>query len=94
LLIELAAEIKEHYPEKKVMLLHSRNRYLPRYKVSMDVMIYNILKKTGVKQVLGDRVVLPPGGFPLEVNPIEIHTKSGKIIHGDLAVSTLFSTLI
>jgi hypothetical protein len=87
-IIELAAEIKEHYPEKPVTLLHSRNRYLPRYKVSMDIMIYNILKKTGVKQVLGDRVILPPGGFPLEVNPIEIHTKGGKIIHGDLAVSS------
>jgi hypothetical protein len=56
----------------------------------MDVMIYNILKKTGVKQVLGDRVVLPPGGFPLEVKPVEVHTKGGKVIHGDLAVSSYF----
>lgn len=85
--LELAAEIKEYYPEKQVTLLHSRNRYLPRYKVSMDVMIYNILKKSGVKQILSDRVILPPGGFPLEVNPIEVHTKGGKTIHGDLAVS-------
>lgn len=93
LFIELSAEIKEHYPEKTVTLLHSRNRYLPRYKVSMDVMAYNILKKVGVKQVLGDRVILPPGGFPLEVNPIEVHTKGGKIIHGDLAVSKSTSHL-
>ncbi|GAA5801137.1 hypothetical protein EDC94DRAFT_210609 [Helicostylum pulchrum] len=90
--LELAAEIKEHYPEKKVTLLHSRNRYLPRYKVSMDVMIYNILKKTGVKQVLGDRVILPAGGFPLEVKPIEIHTKGGKVIHGDLAIMCIGMT--
>lgn len=86
-LLELAAEIKEHYPEKEVTLLHSRHRYLPRYKVSMDVMIYNILKKSGVKQVMGDRVILPPGGFPVEAKPIEVHTKGGKIIEGDLAVS-------
>lgn len=50
-------------------------------------MIYNTLKKTGVKQVLGDRVILPPGGFPLEVKPIDIHTQGGKTIQGDLAVS-------
>ncbi|KAI7888321.1 uncharacterized protein EV154DRAFT_310978 [Mucor mucedo] len=90
--LELAAEIKEHYPEKTVTLLHSRNRYLPRYKVSMDVMTYNILKKVGVKQVLGDRVILPPGGFPLKVNPIEVHTKGGKIIHGDLAIMCIGMT--
>ncbi|KAG0748828.1 hypothetical protein G6F16_007316 [Rhizopus arrhizus] len=90
--LELAAEIKEHYPEKHVTLLHSRNRYLPRYKVSMDVMIYNTLKKTGVKQVLGDRVILPPGGFPLEVKPIDIHTKGGKTIQGDLAIMCIGMT--
>ncbi|KAI8384207.1 hypothetical protein BD560DRAFT_385313 [Blakeslea trispora] len=84
--LELASEIKEHFPEKNVTLLHSRNRYLPRYKTSLDVMTYNILKKHGVKQVLGDRVILPEGGFPLEVKPIEVHTKGGKIIHGDLAI--------
>lgn len=87
--IELASEIKEHYPEKNVTLLHSRNRYLPRYKVSMDVMIYNILKKRGVKQKLGDRVILPAEGFPLEVKPVEIQTKGGKTIKGDLAVSVV-----
>lgn len=85
--VEIASEIKEHYPDKNVTLLHSRNRYLPRYKVSMDVMIYNILKKRGVKQKLGDRVVLPKEGFPLEVKPVEIQTKGGKTIKGDLAVS-------
>jgi NADH dehydrogenase FAD-containing subunit len=85
--LELAAEIKEHYPEKQVTLLHSRNRYMPRYKVSLDVMAYNILKKKGVKQVLGDRVVLPKGGYPQEVGPVQVHTKSGKIIEGDLAVN-------
>jgi len=50
-------------------------------------MIYNILKKRGVKQKLGDRVILPKEGFPLEVKPVEIQTKGGKTIKGDLAVS-------
>lgn len=90
MILELAGEIKEHYPEKEVTLIHSRSRYMPRYKVSMDVFTYNILKKRGVKQILGERVNLPEGGFPLEVNPIEVHTKKGRIVHGDLAVSFFF----
>ncbi|KAI8983481.1 hypothetical protein BDB01DRAFT_722685 [Pilobolus umbonatus] len=84
--IELASEIKERYPEKDVRLVHSRTRYLPRYKVSMDVTIYNILKRKGVKQVQGHRVVIPSGSFPLEVKPIEVQTTTGKTISGDLAI--------
>jgi hypothetical protein len=50
-------------------------------------MTYNILKKFGVKQIQGDRVILPKEGFPFEVKPVEVHTKGGNVIHGDLAVS-------
>lgn len=85
--VELAAEVKEHYPEKEVTLLHSRTRYMPRYKVSLDVMTFNILKKHGVKQILGDRAILPKNGFPLEVKPIKVHTERGRVIDSDLAVS-------
>ncbi|KAI8384810.1 uncharacterized protein BYT42DRAFT_563718 [Radiomyces spectabilis] len=90
--IELAAEIKEHYPEKHVTLLHSRSGYLPRFKKSVDVMTYNILKKHGVKQILGDRVILPEQGFPLEVKPIEIHTRGGRVIQSDLAIMCIGMT--
>lgn len=84
--IELAAEIKEEYPDKHVTLIHSRSRYMARYKQSLDTFTYGILKKLGVRQVMGQRVILPEGGFPLEVKPVEVTTKTGKKIKGDLAV--------
>ncbi|KAI9486920.1 MAG: hypothetical protein EXX96DRAFT_551134 [Benjaminiella poitrasii] len=90
--LELASEIKEHYPDKQVTLLHSRTRYLPRYMATVDVMVYDILKKRGVKQLIGDRVVLPSGGFPLEVKPIEVQTQKGKAIQGDLAIMCIGMT--
>ncbi|KAI7897542.1 uncharacterized protein BX663DRAFT_481534 [Cokeromyces recurvatus] len=90
--IELASEIKEYYPKKHVTLIHSRARYLPRYKASLDTITYNILQKKGVKQIMGDRVILPPEGFPLEVKPIQVHTKNGKVIHGDLAIMCIGMT--
>ncbi|KAI9264153.1 hypothetical protein BDA99DRAFT_508562 [Phascolomyces articulosus] len=90
--IELACEIKEQYPDKHVTLMHSRSRYMPKYKTSVDVMTYNILKKHGVRQVLGDRAILPKNGFPLEVNPVEIDTKGGKKIVGDLAITCIGMT--
>ncbi|KAI7866706.1 hypothetical protein BDF14DRAFT_1882258 [Spinellus fusiger] len=84
--IELASEIKEQYPEKEVTLLHSRDRYLPRYKISLHEITFSLLREVGVCQIMGERVILPPEGFPLEVNPIEVFTSSGKIIKGDLAI--------
>lgn len=87
--VELAAEIKEEYPDKQVTLIHSRSRYMARYKQSLDSFTYGILKKLGVRQVMGQRVNLPEGGFPLEVKPVEVTTKTGKKIQGDLAVSII-----
>ncbi|CDS08253.1 hypothetical protein LRAMOSA02201 [Lichtheimia ramosa] len=84
--LELAAEIKEEYPDKHVTLIHSRSRYMARYKQSLDTFTYGILKKLGVRQVMGQRVNLPEGGFPLEVKPVEVTTTTGKKIQGDLAI--------
>lgn len=88
--IELAAEIKDHYPEKEVTLIHSRDYYLPAYKHSLSQMTYNMLKNTlKVQQIRGDRVHIPEGGFPHEVKPIVVTTKKGKTIETDLAVSVI-----
>lgn len=87
-LSELAAEIKDYYPEKEVTLIHSRDQYLTPYKYSLHQMAYNLLKnKLGVRQIMRDRVNLPEGGFPLEVKPLVIQTKKGRSIEADLAVS-------
>jgi hypothetical protein len=52
-------------------------------------MTYNLLKnELGVRQVMGDRVQIPKGGYPLEVKPITIETKKGKSIDADLVVKS------
>ncbi|GAB5587394.1 hypothetical protein Unana1_02294 [Umbelopsis nana] len=88
--LELAAEIKDHYPEKEVTLIHSRDRYLSPYKYSLHKMTYNLLKnKLGVCQIMGDRVQIPDGGFPLQVKPMVLKTKKGKSIETDLAITCI-----
>ncbi|KAG2188194.1 hypothetical protein INT44_000946 [Umbelopsis vinacea] len=88
--LELAAEIKDNYPEKEVTLIHSRDQYLAPYKYSLHQMTYNLLKnKLGVRQIMRDRVNLPEGGFPLEVKPLAIQTKKGRTIEADLAITCI-----
>ncbi|KAF9182453.1 Apoptosis-inducing factor 2, partial [Haplosporangium sp. Z 27] len=82
--LELAAEIREHYPEKEVTLVHSRERYMPLYKPGMHDKTFGILKEFGVRQILGDRANIPEGGFVDDFKMIKVTTKGGKEIECDL----------
>ncbi|KAG2184511.1 hypothetical protein INT43_000420 [Umbelopsis isabellina] len=91
--LELAAEIKDFYPEKDVTLIHSRERYLQVYKSSLHTLTFGLLKnKLGVNQILGDRVVVPKGGFSLEVKPITVRTTKGRTIETDLPITCIGMT--
>ncbi|KAI8844964.1 hypothetical protein BC829DRAFT_425863 [Chytridium lagenaria] len=61
--LETASEIKEHYPDKEVTLVHSRERYMLTYNYGLHKKAYKIVKDYGVKQILGERVIIPKGGF-------------------------------
>ncbi|KAJ1558832.1 hypothetical protein HK096_002701, partial [Nowakowskiella sp. JEL0078] len=99
--LELAAEIKEHYPRKKVTLIHSRDRYLEPFKKELHDLSYRNLKSLGVRQILNDRVLIPKGGFTDSGKKIVVTTKSGKKIESDLQIlctgmipnSSLLSTI-
>ena len=89
--IELAAEIKEHYPHKNVTIVHSRERYLGSYKIGMHDSCYKLLEKLGVVQILGDRVEIPEGGFLRDGVKRGYVSKKGRRIESDLVVRGFFS---
>ncbi|KAJ3212446.1 hypothetical protein HDU67_003840 [Dinochytrium kinnereticum] len=99
--IETACEIKETYPEKEVTLVHSRERYMLTYRHQLHQRAFEILKGYGVKQVLGERVVIPEGGFKHDGEMIVVKTTAGREIECDLQLmctgltpnSTLLSTI-
>ncbi|KAJ3033626.1 hypothetical protein HK097_004784 [Rhizophlyctis rosea] len=84
--IELAAEIKEHFPEKEVTLVHSRERYLLRYAPKLSQRVYEILDNIGVRQILGERVSVPEGGFVEGKMTTLKLSKSGQEIESDLQI--------
>ncbi|KAI8893056.1 hypothetical protein BC833DRAFT_609717 [Globomyces pollinis-pini] len=79
--VELAAEIKEHYPEKSVTLVHSRERYLPMYLPAMHKQIFDVLHSLGVIQILGDRVLSND-----DKQATNLKTKNGLEIECDLMI--------
>lgn len=84
--LELSVEIREHFPEKEVTLVHSRDRYMPSYKTTMHEKTVAILAEFGVREIRGDRVVVPEGGFKDDFKMIKVATRDGKEIESDLQV--------
>ncbi|KAF9958648.1 hypothetical protein BGZ72_011182 [Mortierella alpina] len=84
--LELAVEIREHFPEKEVTLVHSRDRYMLSYKLSLHQKAAEILKEFGVRQITSDRVIIPEGGFVDDFKMIKVATRDGKEIESDLQI--------
>jgi NADH dehydrogenase FAD-containing subunit len=53
--VELAADVKSYYPAKKVVLVHSREKLLPRFGGRLHAHVLPALEKLGVEVVLGER---------------------------------------
>ena len=47
--VQMATDLKEVYPDKKVLLVHSRDQLMPLYHPKMDEIIRERLKELGVK---------------------------------------------
>ncbi|KAK3812820.1 MAG: hypothetical protein J3Q66DRAFT_269726, partial [Benniella sp.] len=84
--LELAVEIREHFPEKEVTLVHSRDRYMLSYNYGLHEKAAEILTKFDVRQILSDRVIIPDGGFVDNFKMIKVPTKGGKEIECDLQI--------
>lgn len=53
--VELAADVKSYCPSKKVVLVHSREKLLPRFGGRLHRHVLPALEKLGVEVVLGER---------------------------------------
>lgn len=55
--VELAAEIIEHYPNKKVTIVHAKEKLLERSTQKAQVYAEQFLRKKGVELILNERII-------------------------------------
>ncbi|KAJ7607785.1 hypothetical protein DFH06DRAFT_1111764 [Mycena polygramma] len=79
--IQFATDIAEVYPEKRVTLLHSRARLLPRFDGAMHTEILQALESANVDVILGERLDLAATGSERTVR-----TTTGRSIAADLVL--------
>ncbi|KAI1085545.1 FAD/NAD(P)-binding domain-containing protein [Whalleya microplaca] len=82
--VQMATDLKEIYPEKEVILVHSRNQLMPLYHEKLDEIIKARCKELGVKLVLGSRVNLPAGGLQPDATTVSL--QNGESLTADVII--------
>lgn len=84
--IQYASDIGDLYPDKRVTLIHSRDRLLPVFEASLHESAMKRLTELNVDVILGDRVILPEGHVfeGKELDHRIIQTTNGRSIESDL----------
>ncbi|KAL0487000.1 apoptosis-inducing factor-like protein [Acrasis kona] len=83
--IQTATDIKDFYPQKSVTLVHSRPHLMNRFKSSLHEVVMKSLLDQGIRVILNDRVIIPPGGFSGQ-DSTTVTTKNGDQINADFVL--------
>ncbi|KAF7329963.1 FAD/NAD(P)-binding domain-containing protein [Mycena kentingensis (nom. inval.)] len=87
--IQLAFDTKEYYPEKNVTVVHSRTQLLNRFHPKLHEIVAARAAQIGVNLVLGQRVKLPPGGFPVTGPAYSVELADGRKLPADVAIQCM-----
>jgi NADH dehydrogenase FAD-containing subunit len=82
--IQYAGDIKEYFPTKRVVLVHTRDRYLPLYSKKMSRLTVAKLDELGVERIMNDRLVSP---LESVVGKHTVLLRSGMEIECDLQLN-------
>ncbi|KAK3989741.1 apoptosis-inducing factor A [Cladorrhinum sp. PSN332] len=88
--VQMACDLKEIYPEKRVTLVHSRDQLMPVYHPALSDLIKDRFQELGVNPVTGSRVILPSGGkFPTTYSAEEgqeVHLENGQTLKAGFVI--------
>ncbi|KAJ7368460.1 FAD/NAD-P-binding domain-containing protein [Mycena albidolilacea] len=88
--VQLATDAKEHYPSKRVTLIHSREQLMNRFHPELHNVMMKTLDAAGIEVILGQRVKVPEGGhFPLSGPSYNVELADGRLIPADVAISCI-----
>ncbi|KAJ7122015.1 FAD/NAD-P-binding domain-containing protein [Mycena crocata] len=85
--IQLAFDAKEFYPSKNVTVVHSRHQLMNRFHPKLHSIVAERAARVGIDLVLGQRVKLPPNGFPITGPSYNVELADGTLIPADVAIA-------
>jgi NADH dehydrogenase FAD-containing subunit len=84
--VEIATDAKDLYPNKNIILVHSRTAVMHRFGTALQTSAQMALDSLGVEVILGERVTEHPA------KPGTVLLTSGREIQCDLVVRTMLSS--
>lgn len=84
--VQMATDGKELYPQKSVVLVHSRENVMNKFHSEFHDTIANRCNELEIDMVLGSRVRLPAEGYPTDGSHFNVELENGMIIPADFAV--------
>ncbi|CAG8088385.1 unnamed protein product [Penicillium olsonii] len=75
--VQMAADLKEFYPEKEVTVVQSRDRVMPNFHPGLNELIKRRFDELGIRLVTGSRVTIPSGGFPNDGSTFQVQLTNG-----------------
>lgn len=90
--VQIASDIKSIHPQKRVVLIHSRDRLLPNFGEALHTYVLKELARMGVEVVLNERPSLPADSGLITTSKV-VKFKDGRADSFDLIVSTFIHPL-
>lgn len=84
--VQMATDLKELYPSKKVTLVQSRDRVMPKFHPQFHKVISQRFAELGVELVTNSGVVLPSGGFPCDGSTFTVKLQDGRELQTQLVI--------
>jgi NADH dehydrogenase FAD-containing subunit len=82
--LELAGEIKDVWPHKRVTVVDPGDRLLPGFRADVREDLYRQLDELGIRLRLGSRLTAPPATEPGRVGTFTVPTTDGADITADI----------
>ncbi|KAJ5684893.1 uncharacterized protein N7477_001238 [Penicillium maclennaniae] len=84
--VQMATDLKEHYPHKEVKVVQSRPRLMPNFHSDLHELIQRRFNELGIKLITGSRVTIPDEGFPQNGAPFEVQLTNGTTESTELVI--------
>lgn len=84
--VQMATDLKELYPAKKVTVVQSRDRLMPKFHPQFHDLIMQRFAELGVEVITGNRVVVSEDGYPSDGSTFAVKLRDGREIETQLVI--------
>lgn len=84
--VQMATDLREYYPDKKVTVVQSRAQVMPQYHKKFHEIVKKRFDDLGIDLITGSRVTIPSQGFPNDGTPFNVQLTNGDNVSTDFVV--------